>query len=84
MKAHAAIEMRDVERLMLRALEFDRTADAAADVYEALGVVYNVSRDYVAAADAIRRWTTSSETSWGQRLPTIISPTRPYRHTVRH
>jgi peroxin-5 len=54
MKAHAAIEMRDVERLMLRALEFDRTADAAADVYEALGVVYNVSRDYVAAADAIR------------------------------
>jgi peroxin-5 len=55
MKAQAAIEMRDVERLMLRALEYDRTADAAADVYEALGVVYNVSRDYDAAADALRK-----------------------------
>lgn len=55
MKAQAAIEMRDVERLMLRALEYDRTADAAADVYEALGVVYNVSRDYDAAADAFRK-----------------------------
>ena len=55
MKAQATIEMRDVERLMLRALEYDRTADAAADVYEALGVVYNVSRDYDAAADAFRK-----------------------------
>ena len=55
MKAQAANEMRDVERLMLRALEYDRTADAAADVYEALGVVYNVSRDYDAAADAFRK-----------------------------
>jgi len=48
-------EMRDVERLLLRALDVDRTADAAADVYEALGVVYNVSRDYDAAADVFRR-----------------------------
>ncbi len=49
------LEMRDVERLLLRALEYDRTDDAAADVYEALGVVYNVSRDYDAAANAFRR-----------------------------
>ena len=55
MRARTAVEMRDVERLLLRALDYDRTADAAADVYEALGVVYNVSRDYDAAADAFRR-----------------------------
>ncbi|KAL3774406.1 hypothetical protein ACHAW5_010479 [Stephanodiscus triporus] len=55
MRAQTAVEMRDVERLLLRALDYDRTADAAADVYEALGVVYNVSRDYDAAADAFRR-----------------------------
>ena len=55
LRARTAVEMRDVERLLLRALEYDRTADAAADVYEALGVVYNVSRDYDAAADAFRR-----------------------------
>ena len=55
MRARTSVEMRDVERLLLRALEYDRTADAAADVYEALGVVYNVSRDYDAAADAFRR-----------------------------
>ena len=55
MRAQTVIEMRDVERLLLRALEYDRTDDAAADVYEALGVVYNVSRDYDAAVDAFRR-----------------------------
>ncbi|KAL9187424.1 hypothetical protein ACHAXT_001527 [Thalassiosira profunda] len=47
--------MRDVERILLRALEFDRSTAAAADVHEALGVVYNVSRDYDAAAAAFRR-----------------------------
>ena len=55
MRAQTMAEMRDVERLLLRALEYDRTDDAAADVYEALGVVYNVSRDYDAAVDAFRR-----------------------------
>mmetsp|Transcript_4514 Transcript_4514/g.10208 ORF Transcript_4514/g.10208 Transcript_4514/m.10208 type:complete len:650 (+) Transcript_4514:63-2012(+) len=55
MRAQTMVEMRDVERLLLRALEYDRTADAAADVYEALGVVYNVSRDYDAAVNAFRR-----------------------------
>jgi len=55
MRAKTMVEMRDVERLLLRALEFDRTADAAADVYEALGVVYNVSRDFDAAVDAFQR-----------------------------
>mmetsp|Transcript_23526 Transcript_23526/g.49294 ORF Transcript_23526/g.49294 Transcript_23526/m.49294 type:complete len:657 (+) Transcript_23526:153-2123(+) len=55
MRSQTMVEMRDVERLLLRALEYDHTADAAADVYEALGVVYNVSRDYDAAVDAFRR-----------------------------
>lgn len=55
MRPRTVVEMRDVERLLLRALEYDRTDDAAADVYEALGVVYNVSRDYDAAANAFRR-----------------------------
>jgi peroxin-5 len=55
MRPRTVVEMRDVERLLLRALEYDRTDDAAADVYEALGVVYNVSRDYTAAANAFRR-----------------------------
>ena len=55
MRAQTVVEMRDVERLLLRALEYDRTADAAADVYEALGVVYNVSRDYDAAVVCLRR-----------------------------
>lgn len=49
------IEMRDVERLLLSALDFNKDDDAAADVYEALGVVYNVSRDYDAAVDSLRR-----------------------------
>jgi len=55
MRSRTMAQMRDVERLLLCALEHDRTADAAADVYEALGVVYNVSRDYDAAIDAFRR-----------------------------
>ena len=55
MGKHTMAEMRDVERLLLRALEIDHTADAAADVYEALGVVYNVSHDYDAAVDSFRR-----------------------------
>mmetsp|Transcript_36214 Transcript_36214/g.59060 ORF Transcript_36214/g.59060 Transcript_36214/m.59060 type:complete len:493 (+) Transcript_36214:3-1481(+) len=55
MRSQTMVGMRDVERLLLRALEYDHTADAAADVYEALGVVYNVSRDYDAAVNAFRR-----------------------------
>lgn len=55
MRPQTIVEMRDVERLLLRALEFDHTDDAAADVYEALGVVYNVSRDYDAAVNAFQR-----------------------------
>lgn len=55
MRPRTVVEMRDVERLLLRALDYDRTDDAAADVYEALGVVYNASRDYDAAANAFRR-----------------------------
>ena len=43
----------EVQRLLLRALEFDPTD--AADVLEALGVVYNVSRDYEAAVDSFRK-----------------------------
>lgn len=48
-------EMRDVERLLLSALDYNKDDDAAADVYEALGVVYNVSRDYDAAVDSLKR-----------------------------
>lgn len=55
MRAQTVVEMRDVERLLLRALDYDRTADSAAEVWEALGVVYNVSRDYDAAVDAFQR-----------------------------
>ena len=55
MREQTMAEMRDVERLLLRALDIDNTADAAADVYEALGVVYNVSRDYDAAVGSFRR-----------------------------
>ncbi|GKY94205.1 hypothetical protein MPSEU_000386500 [Mayamaea pseudoterrestris] len=43
----------EVQRLLLSALEFD--ASDAADVLGALGVVYNVSRDYDAAIDAFKR-----------------------------
>ncbi|KAL3785308.1 hypothetical protein HJC23_008872 [Cyclotella cryptica] len=55
MRRSTLAEMRDVERLLLRALNYNHDDDAAADVYEALGVVYNVSRDYDAAVDAFRR-----------------------------
>jgi peroxin-5 len=43
----------DLQRLLLRALDY--APSEAANVLEALGVVYNVSRDYDAAADAFRR-----------------------------
>jgi peroxin-5 len=43
----------EVQTLLLRALEFDPTD--AADVHEALGVVYNVSRDYEAAVASFRK-----------------------------
>jgi peroxin-5 len=43
----------EVQQLLLRALEFDPTD--AADVLEALGVVYNVSRDYDAAVDVFQK-----------------------------
>lgn len=32
MRAQTAVEMRDVERLLLRTLDYDRTADAAVDI----------------------------------------------------
>lgn len=43
----------EVQRLLLTALEFDSTDGA--DVLEALGVVYNVSRDFDAAIDAFQK-----------------------------
>jgi peroxin-5 len=43
----------EVQQLLLRALDFD--PKDAADVLEALGVVYNVSRDYDAAVDALQK-----------------------------
>ena len=42
----------EVKRLMLSALEFD--SKDAGEVYEALGVIYNVNKDYDSAADAFR------------------------------
>lgn len=42
----------EVKQLLLSALEFDSTD--AGDIYEALGVIYNVIRDYDAAADSFR------------------------------
>ena len=46
----------EVQRLLLRALDFQAANnDSAADVLEALGVVYNVSRDYDAAVDSFKR-----------------------------
>jgi peroxin-5 len=42
-----------VQRLLLRALEVDPTHTA--EILQTLGVVYNVSRDYEAAAHAFRR-----------------------------
>jgi peroxin-5 len=45
--------LEDVQRLLLCALEQDHSdSDAVSDVWEALGVVYNVSRDYPAAVEA--------------------------------
>ena len=43
----------EVKRLLLRALEYDPTD--AADVHEALGVIYNVNRDYDAAVRSFRK-----------------------------
>lgn len=54
--AEAAFE--EVQRLLLAALEFQATmgnGEDTADILEALGVVYNVSRDYDAAIDAFRK-----------------------------
>ncbi|CAJ1940310.1 unnamed protein product [Cylindrotheca closterium] len=48
--AESAFE--EVKKLLLSALEFD--SSDAGDVYEALGVIYNVIRDYGNAADAFR------------------------------
>jgi len=49
----------EVQRLLLRALDFAKVStdsdSAATDVLEALGVVYNVSRDYDAAVDAFEK-----------------------------
>lgn len=49
-KKESAFE--EVKQLLLSALEFDSTD--AGDVYEALGVIYNVIRDYKAASEAFR------------------------------
>jgi len=43
----------EVKNMLLAALEFDPTD--AGDVYEALGVIYNVIKDYDAATDAFRK-----------------------------
>jgi len=43
----------EVKSMLLGALEFDPTD--AGDVYEALGVIYNVIKDYDAAVDAFRK-----------------------------
>jgi peroxin-5 len=62
-RAEAAFD--EVQRLLLRALEHqqhsagnaaeDGSSSSAADILEALGVVYNVSRDYDAAVDAFEK-----------------------------
>jgi len=46
-----AVELDQVQRLLLRALEHNPSPD----IQEALGVVYNVSRDYDAAVASIKR-----------------------------
>jgi peroxin-5 len=46
-------EFDQVQRLLLRALEYGDDEDG--DIQEALGVVYNVSRDYGAAVQAFRK-----------------------------
>jgi peroxin-5 len=43
----------EVKRLLLSALDFDSTD--AGEVYEALGVIYNVNKDYAAAAGSFRK-----------------------------
>jgi peroxin-5 len=43
----------EVKRLLLSALDFDSTD--AGEVYEALGVIYNVNKDYDAAAGSFRK-----------------------------
>ena len=43
----------EVKRLLLSALDID--ASDAGDIYEALGVIYNVNKDYEAAAEAFRK-----------------------------
>lgn len=43
----------EVKQLLLSALAFDATD--AGDVHEALGVIYNVIKDYDAAADSLRK-----------------------------
>jgi peroxin-5 len=50
-KKESAFE--EVKQLLLSALEFDSTD--AGDVHEALGVIYNVIKDYDAAAQLLRR-----------------------------
>jgi peroxin-5 len=50
----------EVQRLLLSALEYhaidqNHESSPRADILEALGVVYNVSRDYEAAVDALRQ-----------------------------
>ena len=43
----------EVKRLLLSALDFDATD--ASEVYEALGVIYNVVKDYESAIDAFQK-----------------------------
>jgi peroxin-5 len=45
----------EVKSMLLAALAFDPTSTDTADVYEALGVIYNVIKDYDAAIDAFRK-----------------------------
>lgn len=48
---HSDPAFEEVQRLLLRALEYDPSAD----VWQALGVVYNVSRHYDAAVDSLEK-----------------------------
>ena len=50
--SESASEFEEAQRLLLHALEFN---PSDANVLEALGVVYNVSRDYDAAVDSFRK-----------------------------
>ena len=49
----SASAFEEVKSLLLSALDID--ASDAGDIYEALGVIYNVNKDYEAAADAFRK-----------------------------